>query len=1767
MEHEAGRTVDIFLVQETAWQEDMEYSTNSQAAHAVNWHVIHSTGKDRTGILCMVRKGLLQPDQIRTSGVLPGRLLHIRLLFHTPLDILCIYQHAWNMQNSSLRGANKKEALLALRRRVWNAVDKWLLQIPQRHGCLIAGDFNLTIHSEDHICGTGSPDQGPPHPDQGILMDILRAHRCCVLNTWGKRGIASRTYLPPGADSRQHGTQIDLMIGRGHMVDTVSKQSAPLDAPFVPGSGCRHRPLQVFLPRPRRPTHVSFGAPLKPYQVKQRLHQPGFAPLLYQATAHNLQEISGLESIDEMLLAGWNSSTHHWSTAQATPAPSPTVDLEGPLTTSVQEMWNLRSRLQQAGGALHEWRRQGPETRHAFRAWALATRLQQHTRALRKACRLRKTAAVAEVVASSNVFQAAKRFGPKAPRRRLQLRRENGSLQTHEEEFDQIKDYFTALYHAPQEIQQPALPEDLHFSELEVSMAMRRIQPTKAMPSCSAPSMLWKFFGPDVVRPLCRQFAQILTKGCTALPEAWNISELILIPKPNKTLSTPAHLRPICLLPLQPKLIAAILAGRLQQYVTRFLHDLPQFAYVQNRTMSQCLERAVAHCATVRNLIQTHAPTLYTKRQGRLDLRLYGGCQLSLDVSCAYDHVPRTALEQSLNAAQVPQALVQAVVLIHEQAQIKISHGGQAAYIRLRRGLRQGCSLSPLLWAVYSGFVLQHLHLPGTLDVPKDSNVYADDKHFAWVIRCGKDMENAYAAIKHVLAGLLRSGLKISFDKTVVLLELRGPQANSVMTRYVVNLEKGQHMKFIIEGKPVFIRIVTQHVYLGSIISYRRFEAQSFKHRLQIAKNAYTRLKPILCNRSVPLHLRLQLWKGCIWPAALHGLDCTGLTHSDHQTLHVELIKQARAIANSQSMLTKESNVKFLQRLRLTDPVTRLRDSIQRRDQHDQLLGPGLQPSEEQLQWRALLRGQVAESESTAWNAQPPMQSSTKLMCVDNVLSETFSCDVCGQEFTTQAALKRHMFKSHFDQQQREDRTEEVRELRNKPSMVHSLDGMPQCRHCKHAFGTWHEFFYHVSSRSCQMLRYIYDQPDPETTILPLLSEALIDSAEILTLTKDCKWQDLAQLPLVGLLIWLEIRDNLGRLSSPHMFENMFEHRGELPVPDELKSATQDLNFLRSLLPAMNLDQLTMDVDPEEFPDQDLDDRPPKWQKPGPKGSQHRGRGKGNQPKGSQAWTSANSWGGKDWANRRPNKNWQQAPWHQTPSAHTSDGELTKRQNKQLAELKAIVSLLTSLVLRQEIQLNLHKQDTSYVVFINTQEQQSLAHTLHGVGVQWHKVKQETPDQLNHPMRVVMFQHFVEVVQTKFLRMIASPSSRSQAAERGLLQESDGYIPALRWDPKLKKHIRDDHIEALSQTEIKEALQRLLVLCTTRQSTHAVPRDEEALRRVRLTHTGDVLGGGHASKRGRGVLAPVTSPEPISHTAGGGLFHEARAPPNECLSEKACSGITVSLMQLGNLQNFCYSNAVLKALLHMACHSGSLSTVFASQHHQFLLAIARRSQAAVVHLWQHPLWLSIVRGWQHPARQHDAAEFLEHICGSSLVLNDNIECVWQARKSNQASYRIDDCGQSAPITLLPPSTDCEGVRCCVSVQDLINQWHIQEQVHAMVIASQFLVLQANRFSFMADTHRTAKRHYRIRADLEIDFPCFVCNTSVECCQVRYRLSSVVTHRGEAPTHGHYQTLLYDAHTDAPAVRLADDGRQATRISAEQLETMGCETYLFFYVRC
>ena len=50
--------------------------------------------------MIFISRRLCDPSQIRLVELIPGRALHVRVATNPALDLLGVYQHAWNLQKT-----------------------------------------------------------------------------------------------------------------------------------------------------------------------------------------------------------------------------------------------------------------------------------------------------------------------------------------------------------------------------------------------------------------------------------------------------------------------------------------------------------------------------------------------------------------------------------------------------------------------------------------------------------------------------------------------------------------------------------------------------------------------------------------------------------------------------------------------------------------------------------------------------------------------------------------------------------------------------------------------------------------------------------------------------------------------------------------------------------------------------------------------------------------------------------------------------------------------------------------------------------------------------------------------------------------------------------------------------------------------------------------------------------------------------------------------------------------------------------------------------------------------------------------------------------------------------------------------------------------------------------------------------------------------------------------------------------------------------------
>ncbi|OLP80660.1 hypothetical protein AK812_SmicGene38899 [Symbiodinium microadriaticum] len=301
----------------------------------------------------------------------------------------------------------------------------------------------------------------------------------------------------------------------------------------------------------------------------------------------------------------------------------------------------------------------------------------------------------------------------------------------------------------------------------------------------------------------------------------------------------------------------------------------------------------------------------------------------------------------------------------------------------------------------------------------------------------------------------------------------------------------------------------------------------------------------------------------------------------------------------------------------------------------------------------------------------------------------------------------------------------------------------------------------------------------------------------------------------------------------------------------QLEEATQELALLEGLNPMGNhqpgmpstlpglLGMGSNKPEPEQNPlaKADLDPPQQKYHKGDAKGNQdnpgRRGKGRGHgqsQSSRHHGAPSSTSWKGRQGpGSQGPPKSGppsRRDPW--------SEEELVRYEPE---EYQATIKMLTTMMLRHEAQFAIQKQDTSYVVFIQTGFPNSVAVSTHRIAQNWHAMKTATPEKLEAPMRAILFQHFIKTVLGKLELMLQTPSSKSMAASLGLLLENEEDLPAMRWDPENRKHVPDMSLPPMKATEAVKTLQMILQRCTT----PLVISRYHATRKLAQEYQGDTL--------------------------------------------------------------------------------------------------------------------------------------------------------------------------------------------------------------------------------------------------------------------------------------------------------------------------------------
>ena len=622
-----------------------------------------------------------------------------------------------------------------------------------------------------------------------------------------------------------------------------------------------------------------------------------------------------------------------------------------------------------------------------------------------------------------------------------------GEIMSPEQEASSIRVHF-------EDILQGATMWQMHIPETaievfnceEILSELMRIPFHKAAPKHLAPGALWRAAAP-VLAPRIQGLLQCMWSRQIYVPQTWKDGWVALAQKPNKLGRCLHNFRPLCLQDPIGKSVLKLVAARIKPQIQLYASSCPQHAYLPSRSVEGALLAVFDRCREIRAIAQAARRDIFAKRMGTKAEPCAGGLVLSLDMSMAFDIVPRQHIQAALLEAGVAETDVALIMEWLRGSTYHIKHCTHDIRVKTEKGVRQGCVLSPLLWTCFTCFVLKRLGGDTQLS---DLQVYADDVLMSRIFRTKDQMIAALKAIPQLMQHLQSYGLKINVQKTAVLIRLAHRDGRTLLRQHLCKNKHGVYLKTI-GPTTVFIPVKQQHNYLGCILSLYDFETLTVKYRLEMGKNQFTRLRSVLMSqRCLPLDKRAYMWQVCVWTALSYGLTCTGCASMHMQLISGIVAKQLRSIARLPRHITHATNSEVHARVGVPMPADLLQQASQNL-WHRLLHAQATLPETDVMRWPSVHR-------QAKWSGrliEDARHFATKLVRVLDSDGE------CGVYFANESSMRKHRSRKHPEVLPEKVPDPEIRRE------LHCIDGMPTCRGCGKQFHHMHTLLKHIRNKRC----------------------------------------------------------------------------------------------------------------------------------------------------------------------------------------------------------------------------------------------------------------------------------------------------------------------------------------------------------------------------------------------------------------------------------------------------------------------------------------------------------------------------------------------------------------------------------------------------------------------------------------------------------------------------------------------------------------------------
>ena len=646
-------------------------------------------------------------------------------------------------------------------------------------------------------------------------------------------------------------------------------------------------------------------------------------------------------------------------------------------------------------------------------------------------------------------FGIIRKLSPKVPRKQIHLRGSQGHLLGPDEAADHLRDWYQAMYSDTQP--HTYEPDHLHwpFEEWELSQSFLHLPVHKAVSPHYAPAPLWR-----TIRQMMAGKLQEHGQHCAtskALPREWGKSTIIFLGKSGKSTSDAANLRPICLLEPCGKVLMRVLGMALRDQVWAELQQWPLFAHQPGRSTHDAIRRVLGHCGEVKQLQFMLQHRIHQDAAGAR-VSLSGGLTVSLDLSRAFDQVPRGKLFECLRSLNIDATLLSFLWHIYQHTECEFEHRGCHRTFVASRGIRQGCSAAPTIWTLFTLAILKELTRKIPADWIKNNlTLFADDTCAHCIFTSISTLQEHLKYIGILFDTLEEFGMTVNVSKTAAILKGMGSALNKANRLVVKRTPQGSFLMIPRQGgMKTPIRLKSSHLYLGIIISYHNYERLSMDSRIAAAKKTSSIIHRWIYTRGgLTLHQKARLWYQCVYPCLSAGVLAVGLNQDTLASFDAYCMRSLRCIYHAPVHLDHVPHHRFLTLHRLKDPLKTLyklcKTTLQReQDRHHRLAITDILQS-----WTPdHLQQCMQQIELSIQSRRQSVSSLTSVF--------PYCCHHCDLQFETQVGLQAHLSKKHHDI---------PGQLRSFIPETDLQPGLPTCKRCYKPFTSWSALKHHIEYR------------------------------------------------------------------------------------------------------------------------------------------------------------------------------------------------------------------------------------------------------------------------------------------------------------------------------------------------------------------------------------------------------------------------------------------------------------------------------------------------------------------------------------------------------------------------------------------------------------------------------------------------------------------------------------------------------------------------------